>query len=966
VSRPSVYTIPPHRSFADALAAGLMAREGRDRMTLARGLILLPNNRAVRAVQDAFVRRADGGLLLPRLVTIGDPELDERLGAFLDPINDGEPIPPAVDPLQRQLILARLIEEGGGATGGEAMRLAAELARTLDQLHVESVPPRRLREIDVGELTEHWARSLKLFDLVLDRWPRELERLGRIDLSDRRNRLLACLSRRWREMPPSGFVVAAGISTAAPSVAGLLRTIAFMPNGRVVFDALDITMPEEQWQALGPHKPNAETGFAERPVETHPQYHLKLLLERMGIARGEVDRWRWGGGHAARAGRSRLISNALAPARFTTDWTNLPRKDRDRSGVELLEVATPAEEAQAIALALREVLETPGRTAALVTPDRGLAQRVSAHLKRWNIDADDSAGVPLSVTPPGTLLLAIVEAVAERFSPVPLLALLKHPLVQAGEGRTEWLDQVRRLDRKLRGPRPAPGLGHLPETVCTERVRTLLGPLEDSFSGVRAFAELLAAVREAAERLGGDEVWAKPAGRAAAELLAGLEEHGGEGPARIDPDGLGAVLTELMNGVAVRPPQGGHPRIFIWGLIEARLQQADLTILGGLNEGTWPALPSPDPWLAPRIRAELGLPGLETRIGLAAHSFAGALGAPQVLITRARRDARGPAVASRFWLRLEALTGGLPRAERLKHWALALDGADRPTPASRPAPAPPVEARPKRLSVTDLDRLKADPFAFYAKAMLGLYPLDMVDADATAAWRGTAVHLVLQQWAEQDDCDPAKLRPRAETMLADPAAHPLMRALWQPRLMEAIDWIAAEMAARKADGHKVVAVEKKGELEIFGVALKGIADRIDRLPDGGLAVIDYKTGNAPSHKQVELGYAQQLGLIGLMAERGAFEGVAGAAAAFEYWSLARNKDDGFGKIVSPVDPAGKGGRIFTDQFVARAASNLQGAVERWLTGTEPFTAKLHPEHAPYGDYDQLMRLEEWYGREQLA
>ncbi|MBA2919586.1 double-strand break repair protein AddB [Sphingomonas sp. MAH-20] len=942
-----------------------MAREGRDRMTLARGLVLVPNNRAARAVQDAFVRRAEGGLLLPRLVPIGDPELDERIGAFLDPI-DEEPIPPAVGPLQRQLILARLIEESGGAAGAEAMRLAAELARTLDQLHVESVPPQRLREIDVGELTEHWARSLKLFELVLDRWPRELARLGRIDLSDRRNRLLERVANRWRESPPPGFVVAAGISTAAPAVAALLRTVAFMPNGRVVFDALDPGMPEEQWAALGPHRADPETGIAERPVETHPQFHLKLLLDRMGVARGEVERWRWGGGHAARAGRSRLISNALAPARFTTEWTDLPRKERDRSGVEVLEVATPADEAQAIALALREGLEVPGRTAALVTPDRGLAQRVSAHLKRWNIDADDSAGVPLSVTPPGTLLLAIAEAVAERFAPVPLLALLKHPLVQAGEGRAEWLEQVRRLDRKLRGPRPAPGLAHLPDTVASERVWAWLAPLEAVFAAGASFVDLLAAVRETAERLAGDEVWAKPAGRAAAELFAGLEEHAADGPARIDADALGPMLTELMNGVAVRPPQGGHPRIFIRGLIEARLQQADLTILAGLNEGTWPALPSPDPWLAPRIRAELGLPGLETRIGLAAHSFAGALGAPQVLITRARRDARGPAVASRFWLRLEALTGGLPRAERLKHWAQSLDGVEEPKPTPRPAPAPPVEARPKRLSVTDLDRLKADPFAFYAKAMLKLFPLDPVDADPTAAWRGTMVHKVLELWAKEDDCDPARLRPRAEAMLADADAHPLMRALWEPRLIEAIDWIAAEMAVRKADGHRVLAVECKGEIEDFGVTLKGVADRIDRRPDGSLAIIDYKTGNAPSPKQVASGYAQQLGLIGLMAERGAFDGVAGTAGGFEYWSLARNTQDGFGKIVTPVDPVGKGGRIFTDQFVARAASNLQGAVERWLTGAEPFTAKLHPEHAPYGDYDQLMRLEEWYGRDQSS
>jgi ATP-dependent helicase/nuclease subunit B len=964
VSRPAVYAIPPHRNFADALAAGLMAREGRDRMVLARGVILVPNNRAGRAIQDAFVRRADGGLLLPRLVPIGDPELDERLGTLLDPLDDAEPIPPAVDPLQRQLILARLIEEQGGTAGGDALRLAAELARTLDQLHVEGVPPHRLRDLDVGELTEHWARSLKLFELVLVRWPEELARIGRIDLTDRRNRLLERVANRWREAPPPGFVVAAGISTAAPAVARLLRTIAFMPQGRAVFDALDTAMPEEQWQALGPHQPDPVTGVAERAIETHPQFHLKLLLDRMGVGRGEVERWRWGGGHAARAGRSRLISNALAPARFTTEWTRLERKDRDRSGVELLEVATPAEEAQAIALALRGALEAPGKTAALVTPDRGLAQRVSAHLKRWGIDADDSAGAPLSVTPPGTLLLALIEAAAERFAPVPLLALLKHPLVQAGEGRTAWLDQVRRLDLKLRGPRPGPGLAHVPGEDGWAEVRGGLEPLESAFAREPSLTGLLAAVREAAERLAGDEIWARPAGRAAADLFERLEAHGSEGPGRIDPDALGPLLTELMNGVAVRPPQGGHPRIFIWGLIEARLQQADLTILAGLNEGTWPALPSPDPWLAPRIRAELGLPGLETRIGLAAHSFAGALGAPQVLITRARRDARGPAVASRFWLRLEALTGGLPRAERLAAWARALDGCAEPLPAERPAPAPPVEARPKKLSVTDLDRLKADPFAFYAKAMLKLRALESVDADPTAAWRGTAVHDVLECWAKEDDCDPAKLRPRAEAMLASAEAHPLMRALWEPRLVEAIDWIAAQMAEMKANGRKPIAVEVQGRLERFGVTLIGRADRIDRLPDGSLAIVDYKTGKAPSATQVEHGYAQQLGLIGLMAENGAFEGVGGTAGAFEYWSLARNKRDGFGEISSPVDPGGKGGRVFTDQFVARAAHNLQGAVERWLTGPEPFTAKLHPEHAPYGDYDQLMRLDEWYGRDQ--
>ena len=963
VTRPAVFTIPAHRSFADALAAGLMARAGRDRLALARGLVLLPNARAARAVQDAFVRRAEGGLLMPRLVPIGDPDLDERIGAYFDPIG-GDPVPPAVDPLQRQLILARLIEQSGGARGGEAVRLAAELGRTLDQLQVEQVPPTALRELHVGDLTAHWQRSLDLFELVLDRWPDELARIGSIDLADRRNRLLSRIAGRWAEVPPASFVVAAGISTAAPAVAQLLRTIAMLPNGRVVFDALDLAMPDAQWEALGTA---ADKGA--RPTETHPQYHLKLLLDRMGVARGEVERWRWGGGHAARARRSRLISNALAPARFTTGWTALPHEQRDRGGVRLLEVATPADEAQAIALALREALGTPGRTAALVTPDRGLAGRVSAHLKRWGVEADDSAGVPLSVTPPGTLLLGLAEAAAERFAPVPLLAVLKHPLVQAGDRRTEWLDQVRALDLRLRGPRPAPGLAGLPDGEATAQTRAWLGPLEAVFGAKEAvgFADALSAVREAASALAGDELWAKPAGRAAADLFERLERFAGDGPAAVEVAALVPLVTELMAGMAVRPPQGGHPRIFIWGLIEARLQQADLTILGGLNEGSWPGLPSPDPWLAPRIRTELGLPGLETRIGLQAHSFAGALGAPQVLITRARRDARGPAVASRFWLRLEALTGGMPRADALADWAAGLDGSEAVCPAARPAPAPPVADRPRRLSVTDLDRLKADPYAFYAKAMLKLNRLEMVDADPTPAWRGTAVHAVLERWAREDRCDPAALRPRAEAMLRAQDAHPLVRALWQPRLLEALDWIAAETTERLAAGHRIVWMEEKGELAVQGVVLSGKPDRIDRAPDGTLTIIDYKTGKAPGPKQVAGGYAQQLGLIGLMAEGGAFEGVEGRAACFEYWSLARDqKTDGFGCIVSPVDPSGARGRIRTEDFVETAARNLEAALNRWLLGSEPFTAKLYPEHAPFGDYDQLMRLDEWFGRDRRA
>ena len=989
VSRPQVFTIPAHRSFADALAAGLIARFGGEPTGLARGLVLLPNNRAVRAVSEAFVRRSGGGLLLPRLVPVGEPELDERIGGALDPI-EAPPIPPAIDPIERQLRLARLVQRHRQVDAAEALRLAADLARTLDQLIIEEVEPARLRDVaaEAPDLAVHWQASLGALELILRQWPEELRELGRIDLADRRNRLIDALERRWRVAPPAGFVCAAGITTSAPAVARLLRRVALLDQGLVVMPALDLELPPEEWEALGPHDPHPVTGHRRRSAETHPQFQLKMLLDRMGFGRGEVGRWRWGGGRDAPAARGRAIANAMAPAEATAKWRDLRPPERRLTGVRALELADPAQEAQAIAIALREALEEPGRTAALVTPDRGLARRVSAHLRRWGIEADDSAGRPLSQTPPGTLLLAIAAAAAERFAPVPLLTLLGHPLVRQGEERLAWLDGFRLLDLALRGPRPASGLsgvsafleeGQGREGARRRRAlpfwreaRALLAPLETGATRLdeadaplwrvqgaeNGLGDLLALVRETATALSGDAAWRGPAGRAAADLLAALEEAAVHGPERIRPEALPALLEGMMSQVAVRPPYGQHPRIFIWGLIEARLQQADLMILAGLNEGTWPALPAPDPWLAPKIRAELKLPSLERRIGLAAHDFACALGAPRVLVTRARRDARAPAVASRFWLRIEAMTGGVTRAPRLAQW---LSGIDRPAgrvQVERPAPAPPAAIRPRTLWVTDVDRLKADPYAFYAKRMLELAPLDPVDADPSAAWRGSAVHRVLEDWMNEDACDPARLRPRAEALLDDPGVHPMLRALWQPRLMEAIRFVEEEMDRARTEGRRPLAAEAVGKAVIDGITLGGIVDRIDRCEGNRLAIVDYKTGKPPSRKAVDEGFSLQLGLLGLIARHGGYEGLQGEPARFEYWSLAKDKGQ-FGYVVA----ADKRSGMDANEFVDKAASNFHAAAANWLTGDAPFTAKLHPAYAPYGDYDQLIRLDEWYGRE---
>jgi ATP-dependent helicase/nuclease subunit B len=967
-TRPNVFAIPAHRSFSDALADGVLRRYGREPAALARGRILLPTNRAVRTLTEAFVRASGSGLVLPRLIAIGDPELDDRIGGALDPLDLADPQPPALDPLERQLRLARILR-GPDESAAEAMRLAADLARALDALEVEEIETRRIVEAAslAPDLAAHWERALGRFLGVIDRWPRELAALGAIDSATRRGRLLRAIAARWTTRPPSGFTIAAGVTTSAPAVAALLHAVARLPDGAVVLPALALAnaMPDAEWEALGPD----ENG---RGVETHPQYHLKRLLDRIGVARSEVELWRGGGRAASPAVRGRAVIHAMTAADFSDKWSALPPPERRLTGITCAEFADAASEAQAVALALREALETPGRTAALVTPDRMLAARVAAHLERWGIEADDSAGQPLSQSAAGTLLLGLVTAVAEELAPVATLALLKHPLVGGqGDDRLEWLAATRDLDLALRGPRPRAGLAGLDERIATidprlidrersarawARLRPAVEAMRAAMASTETLADLARGLRGAVEPLAGPRAWSGPDGRQAAELIAEIEQSPAAQVLMLGEGDALPLLTELFDAVPVRRPYGGHPRVSIWGLLEARLQQADLMVLGGMNEGSWPAQPSPDPWLAPRIRRELGLPSLDYRTGLAAHDFMSALGAPRVLLTRARRAGGSPTVASRLWLRLRAMTGGLARDSRLERLAREIDAPGGFHPADRPAPSPPLAARPKKIAVTDLDRLTADPFAFYAKASLRLRPLDPVDADHTAAWKGTAVHAVLEQWLKQDDCDPATLVGRARDLVGDVAIHPMLRALWQPRLIEAVQWIASAVEEDRAAGRRPRAAELFGKSEIAGVELYGKVDRIDVLADGSLAVIDYKTGKAPSPKAVAEGFALQLGLLALIAERGGFEGIVGTASAFEYWSLAKDKDH-FGKRVR-ADKEVKD-HPFLDLVLARFGE----AAAKYLTGEEPFVAKLHPAHAPYGDYDQLMRLEEWYGRE---
>ncbi len=972
--RPKIYTVTLGEDLLGNFVDHLIKSCGDNPLAMTDILILLPNNRARAALTEAFVRKAEGGMLLPQMVAIGDLALDEALGPIMDPLSAaGSPaLLPAIDPLRRQMLLTKLVrKQRPDITAIEALRLAQLLAASIDQLDIEEVSLSKIKDDNLeADIAQHWQNAYGDFTAILADYQKQLAALGLINPAARRNILLDQLGASLGDQRVARPVYAVGISTAAPAIARLLRRTAQLENGHILLPYVDLAMDEDQWSALGPHSPQ-EGELPPHNQEAHPQFHLKLLLERMGFDRSEI----------TLLVQDRDISNpSLAPcigaaffsAAASETWPTLPAKLKQLPHIRLMQAEDSAEEARAIALLIRAGLEKPKQRIALVTPDRELAVRVAAQLKRWSILVDDSAGQPLIQSPPATLFLALAETVADQFGPVTLLTLLKHPLVMAGDGRLDWLSQVRLLDLALRGPRLGIGLGAIMEaakqTQKAEPVafcETLFKKFESLCTiGAAKLPDILQTLVESAGALSDGAIWKGEAGRLLARCLEEIAAQDLSAIADTEITALPLLITRLLDGQAVRPAYGGHPRIAIYGLLEARLQQADLIICAGLNEGTWPQMPQPDPWLAPRLRRELGLPGLDRNIGLSAHDLASALGAKEVVLSRAERNRSGPAVASRFLLRLQALLGDqLALESDAIIWARAIDTDMKTPPAPRPYVMPSVEQRRVDIAVTQIDVLKSDPYSFYAAKILRLPVLRAVGSEPDAAWRGTAIHAILEDWTKEDDQDPDKLIARAEALINNRGLHPTLRTLWQPRIFQALQWLAEE-TRRLCDeeGRVKAAAEIWGAVDFAGIRLSGKPDRIDRYANGDLAIVDYKTGSAPSQKRIYSGYALQLGLLALIAENGGFKNISGTATKFEYWTLNKNKDGGFGAIKSPVSSKGDAADNAA-QFVKLAAMHARDAIENWIIGHQPFTAKLQPDFAIGSDYDHLMRLYEWYGRD---
>lgn len=975
--RPAVYSISAAHPFVDTLAAGILSLTDHDPARMAAVRVLLPTRRACRSLREAFLRLSGGKpTLLPHMTPIGDIDEDQILllaDASPEDVLGVNPldIPPPISNLRRQLLLARMIMAKGDTAPDQAVRLAIELARLLDQLHTERLDFSTFASLVPDAYSEHWQQTLKFLEILTREWPAILEAEGTIDPADRRNRLLQSQTRQWRDQPPSGPIIAAGSTGSIPATADLLATIAQLPEGRVVLPGLDQGLTDDAWQSLEAH---------------HPQYGLSRLLEHMGMHRRDVKDWTDGRslGETAEQ-RLTLTRTALAPARASmADQTSLT--EASYANMRLAVCPTSREEAGVIALAIRETLETPEKTVTLITPDRALARRVTSELLRWQIEVDDSAGQPLGLTAAGSFFRATARMVGEHYAPVPLLATLKHPLAAGGMARSHFRSLVRQLEATtLRGPRPASGVAGLRQALAEsqwdneplislintieqasrEMDELLLKPSASLNDLVRAHISLIESLATNDMEDGASQIWAGDAGEALAGFVAELLQHAAV-LSDIAPLTYPALLDGLMSGRAARPNYGLHPRVFIWGLMEARLQRTDLVILGGLNEGTWPPQVEAGPWMSRPMMAQLGLPQPERQIGLTAHDFVQAISAPNVLMTRAERVDGTPTVPSRWLMRLDntlmgaGFSEGLPKDQTYMSWFEALDRPDAVTPIQPPAPKPPVDARPKGLSVTRIETWIRDPYSIFADQILRLRPLDPLDADPGAADRGTLIHGILEQFMLTYPNDlPVDAEDRLIT-IGDQYFHahmsrPGVRAFWWPRFLRIAHWFVTFERDRRNNGIHATLIEKTGNMTISVGAvdfnLRAKADRMDRLSDGSLAIIDYKTGQAPTAPQVETGLVPQLSLEAAMAMAGSFPDLDKTPVSeLVYLRLTG------GRVAGEI----KRLKLDVDEVTAKAMAGLRRRIAAFNKLETPYRSRPRPMFkSRFGTYDHLARVREW-------
>ncbi|WP_019220923.1 double-strand break repair protein AddB [Bartonella senegalensis] len=1027
--KPRVFSISsgtaflPH--FVDALLSGTLiddfAPNGDIQAALADTLIYVPTRRAARALRTTFVERSDTkSTFLPTIRALGD--VDEDSSLFVE--NYTNTLNPPIGESERLLLLARLIHPWRKnlpdhlramfgtedvlipAHTADAIWLARDLAQLMDEMETEAADWSKLKEISPDMVAEWWQITLDFLTIVTQSWPKILKERGRSNPAEWRNQILKMHAETLWQTQSNKPILAAGVSGSIPAVSHLLKVIASLPKGAVVLPGLDLHMDEEQWEALGTINEEKTTCNVFDRAEnafSHPQYHLKKLLSLIGCHR--IDVREIGQQSAIKKRRAALLSEALRPASTTERWVQIARDDYENicENWSFIEAINEREEALAIAVALRNAIEEPQKTAALITNDRNLARRVAAELQRFGIEANDSGGIPLAQTLPVTLFRLLLENIFQPGDPIAFLSLLKHPLTTLRQSRHRLREMAENFELfVLRGNTGCINLcecdkfletwieiyshktseGDILDQQKCEEARLLchllvkaIEPLACLIKQERACTinETILATIEVFENFGRDEnnalahLYQHEEGQALLTFLRELVSDQSE--LKFPLCEWPAIFSALIAMRSVTPSPGGHPRLFIWGTLESRLQTVDTVVIGGLNEGSWPITTRNDAFLSRTMKMMLTLEPPEKRIGLSAHDFQWAMGMNKVVMSRALRVNHTPSLPSRWLQRLETVIGKQvwkkirARGEIFLHWAKMLDQTNIIAGAKRPCPVPPLDVRPRHFSVTEIATLRYDPYAIYAKKILRLKPLKPLTHAPGASERGTLYHAILAAFCQQvknlNGANVLDVLLNIGRQEFDKFNLPAdIEAIWWNNFENLapffIEW---EQSLGPRERYAEV-VSQKIPIGTTGVTLSGRADRIDVLPGKMVEILDFKTSTPPSSKQVRDLLFPQLALEAALLMQGAFTDFQDLTPVnLSYIALNVKGEITSQLIFSNKDTKNHQNAI---DLCEKAWKHLIALMDYYQNPQQGYLSNAVPLKKEYeGDYDHLARLWEW-------
>ncbi len=948
-----LFNVPLSCDFVNVLAHSFLQKYAQNLTDLADVLFILPSQRAIKELQTAFFERmGNKTIFLPQMVAIGNIEQEDVFADVFDNEVLIKSLCPTINKTQRLFSFVKLIQKMMAQQPDErvslkqAFFLANSLAKLTDTVNNEELSFDCLQNLVPEEYAEHWQKTLDFLKIITQFWPQILREKGLQDATFNQVLMLKTQAEIWKKQNTKKKIVVAGTTATFPAMKSFVKTVLELENGEVYLYGLDKHLSPEDWDKID---------------ITHPQFELKELLfflqeDREGVADVCLPK---------NSTREDFLSEVMRPAATTQKWRSVQKNTDLFSGIDMVVCKEPQEEASVISLILREALQH-NKTARLVTTDRGLSRRVVGELKRWNIEVDDSAGYPLLTTPVGTFLRLIYNYVLSGFSKIETLALLKHPFCALEQDYADIRLLTRKMEIELyRKNKEDSQLQHLEQTlkVFAEPLRCLLQEKATNLSDLlNAHIVVAEKIASTSDKDGASVLWKGSDGEACAKMFADILENA---------DALGEIETEeyiglieaMMSFVMIRNKYQTSEQIKILGPIEARLTQADITIVGGLNEGCFPLTPETDPWMSRGMKKDFGLPLQEKSIGILAHDFCAMTASGKVYLTRSERVDGAPASCSRWIMRMqtviEALGGNVEewqkQAQRYKDWAQKLFEPDKIYTIAPPSPRPPVKSRPRELSATNVEKLVRDPYQIFASKILGLKKLEDVQKDPSQADYGSIIHKILQKFNEKY---PKKLPENAKHELLDLGkemfAHNLLSAekmaFWWPMFEQTVDWYLETEQEYREKICKTFA-EQEGEY-LFNTSyapfkLTAKADRIDWTVENELNIIDYKTGKLPSKADVKNGWSPQLVVEAIIAKNNGFKNLPQnvAIGQLAYWK-------------PKTKPTILDGGV--DAFVQERELAIKKMIEEYDEQSKPYECRPVPKKAPsYSDYEHLARVDEW-------